>query len=436
MEFRIGINLGDVIEEKERIYGDGVNIAARVEGLAAAGGISISGTVYEHIKDKLSLGYHYLGEQDVKNISEPVRVYRLLTEPEDAGRMIDEEKPKAMKLRWTAFGALAIVILLAGALVIWNYYFRVQIEPASVEKMAFPLPDKPSIAVLPFVNMSGDPDLDGYGNPDESLSTEACEAPDGYVADNTDAFPSDPNEHVDSDGDDVGDNSDNCPDVANNNQSDDDGDFIGDLCDNCPDDANADQLDDDNDGIGNECDNCPDDANADQSDDDNDGMGNACDSPNCPNVDDCDEDGWSPPEDCDDYDSKVHPGAIFSLDPIDDPDALPWDDPRWDFNCDGVIERRFVTESHINTAFSDLDCSVLSGRNIVINNDFDYVQYVDFACGGSIYIVGYTQAVQAATWTFDVELDWGENGCTIVSGTGYEFFSTIVIPFDGQQTCR
>ena len=58
MEFRIGINLSDVIEEKERIYGDGVNIAARVEGLASAGGIAISGTVYEHIKDKLSLGYH------------------------------------------------------------------------------------------------------------------------------------------------------------------------------------------------------------------------------------------------------------------------------------------------------------------------------------------------------------------------------------------
>ena len=68
MEFRIGINLGDVIHEEERIYGDGVNIAARVEGMAAAGGIAISGTVFEHIKDKLSLGYHYLGEQDVKNI--------------------------------------------------------------------------------------------------------------------------------------------------------------------------------------------------------------------------------------------------------------------------------------------------------------------------------------------------------------------------------
>ena len=99
MEFRIGINLGDVIEEKERIYGDGVNIAARVEGLASTGGIAISGTVYEHIKEKLSLGYHFLGEQDVKNISEPVRVYRLLTEPDDAGKMISVKK-KMPKKGW------------------------------------------------------------------------------------------------------------------------------------------------------------------------------------------------------------------------------------------------------------------------------------------------------------------------------------------------
>jgi len=156
MEFRIGINLGDVIEEEERIYGDGVNIAARVEGLAADGGIAISGTVYEHIKEKLSLGYHYLGEQDVKNISEPVRVYRLLTEPNDAGKMIGEEKPKSRKSRYLAFGAIGLIILVVGIFVIWNNYFRTKIEPASVEKMAFPLPDKPSIAVLPFDNLSGD----------------------------------------------------------------------------------------------------------------------------------------------------------------------------------------------------------------------------------------------------------------------------------------
>src|SRR5210317_2497211 len=155
MEFRIGINLGDVIEEDGRIYGDGVNIAARVEGLSAAEGISISGTVYEHIKDKLSLGYNYLGEQNVKNIPEPVRVYRLLTEPEDAGRMIGEKKPKTMKWRWVTSGAIALIILVVGAIIIWHYYFRAQIESASLEKMAFPLPDKPSIAVLPFENISG-----------------------------------------------------------------------------------------------------------------------------------------------------------------------------------------------------------------------------------------------------------------------------------------
>jgi len=76
MEFRIGVNLGDVIEDGERIYGDGVNIAARVEGLAEGGGVCISGTVYEHVKDKLAFGYESLGEHTVKNIAEPVRVYR------------------------------------------------------------------------------------------------------------------------------------------------------------------------------------------------------------------------------------------------------------------------------------------------------------------------------------------------------------------------
>ncbi len=81
MEFRIGINLGDVIVEGEQIYGDGVNIAARVEGFAEGGGISISGTVYDQVKNKLDLGYEFLGEQGVKNIAEPVRVYRVHMEP-------------------------------------------------------------------------------------------------------------------------------------------------------------------------------------------------------------------------------------------------------------------------------------------------------------------------------------------------------------------
>jgi adenylate cyclase len=77
MRFRIGINVGDVVEEEDRIYGDGVNIAARVEGLAEAGGICISGRVYDQVEDKLHLEFEFLGEQEVKNIAKPVRVYRV-----------------------------------------------------------------------------------------------------------------------------------------------------------------------------------------------------------------------------------------------------------------------------------------------------------------------------------------------------------------------
>jgi class 3 adenylate cyclase/pimeloyl-ACP methyl ester carboxylesterase len=78
MEFRIGINLGDVIEEGDTIYGDGVNIAARMESLAEGGGICISGTAYDQVEGKLGLSYEYLGEQTVKNIAKPLRVYRVL----------------------------------------------------------------------------------------------------------------------------------------------------------------------------------------------------------------------------------------------------------------------------------------------------------------------------------------------------------------------
>jgi class 3 adenylate cyclase/pimeloyl-ACP methyl ester carboxylesterase len=78
MEFRIGVNLGDVVEEKDRIFGDGVNIAARLESLAESGGICISGTAYDQVEAKLGLTYEYLGEQTVKNIIKPVRVYRVL----------------------------------------------------------------------------------------------------------------------------------------------------------------------------------------------------------------------------------------------------------------------------------------------------------------------------------------------------------------------
>jgi len=158
MEFRIGINLGDVVEEEGRIYGDGVNIAARVEGLAEGGGICISGTVYDQIKNKLGLEYDYLGEQTVKNIPEPVRIYRVLSVPGAAAhRVIEVKKTLGRKWRKVSLAIAVVLVMGAAAGTIWRFYFRPSVDPASMEKMAFKLPDKPSIAVLPFVNMSGDP---------------------------------------------------------------------------------------------------------------------------------------------------------------------------------------------------------------------------------------------------------------------------------------
>jgi TolB-like protein/Flp pilus assembly protein TadD len=160
VEFRIGINLGDVIEEEDSIYGDGVNIAARMESLAEAGGICISESAYQQIENKLPLRYDYMGEHEVKNIAKPVRVYRARIESEAApSKLGKEKKPVGKGLSKAALGIIAVVVI-AGAVIFYQLVLRPspsKTEVASKEKMAFPLPDKPSIAVLPFVNMSKDP---------------------------------------------------------------------------------------------------------------------------------------------------------------------------------------------------------------------------------------------------------------------------------------
>ena len=166
LEFRIGINLGDVLEDVDRIYGDGVNIAARIEGLADPGGICISRTAYDQIKNKLELGYEYLGEHSVKNIAEPVRVYRVLAEPEAAGKVIGEKRFLGRFSRKTAMATIIILVIVAGGLIGWNLYLQrsKKVEPASLDKMTYPLPDKPSIAVLAFDNLSGDTEQEYFSD--------------------------------------------------------------------------------------------------------------------------------------------------------------------------------------------------------------------------------------------------------------------------------
>ena len=157
LEFRIGVNIGDVIQDGDRIYGNGVNVAARIEGLADAGGVCISRNAYDHISDKLNFGYEYLGEHSVKNIKKPVRVYKLLMADEDAGKLIEERtKPLAKNWVWATIVLVAVVIGVFVTLV-YHKMNEPDFEPAKVENMAYPLPDKPSIAILPFDNMSKDP---------------------------------------------------------------------------------------------------------------------------------------------------------------------------------------------------------------------------------------------------------------------------------------
>lgn len=155
MEWRVGINVGDVIVEGDDIYGDGINVASRLEGLAEPGGICISRDVFTQVKNKVDLGFESLGEQTVKNIADPVLVFRVELSPRATMRSA-EEKTRPRWPRLIAVPAAVAATVAVAAFGGWTYFGGS--DDAMMPMPVHDMPSMASIAVLPFVNLSGDPE--------------------------------------------------------------------------------------------------------------------------------------------------------------------------------------------------------------------------------------------------------------------------------------
>jgi adenylate cyclase len=178
MEFRIGIHLGDVREAGKRLFGTGVNIAARVQSLAQPGGICVSGMVKAQLEGKLELDCEDLGEQTVKNIPEPVRVYRVRMEGKDAAT-----PPRAGGTWWSrqVLGTAAAALALLFAAALWLQ--------APEEPIGPPLPAKPSVVVLPFDDMGGGSAQEYFADGiTEDLTNDLAGIPDLFVIARNTAF--------------------------------------------------------------------------------------------------------------------------------------------------------------------------------------------------------------------------------------------------------
>jgi len=197
IRFRIGVNLGDVIAESGDIYGDGVNVAARLEGLAEPAGICVSGMVWDHIRDKLPFSFEDRGEQSVKNIARPVRVYAL--RPEIIAELPSADVPIALSRRRHSVvapitAAIAAVLVIASlAWWVWPPTRSPSTAPAAVAattSVAQPLvAPRLSIVVLPFTNLSNDPDQQYFADGiTEDLTTDLSRIADMFVISRNTAF--------------------------------------------------------------------------------------------------------------------------------------------------------------------------------------------------------------------------------------------------------
>lgn len=160
IQYRVGVNLGDIVIEGGDIFGDGVNVASRLEGLAEPGGVCISGTAYDHLKKKVNAGYEDLGEVRVKNIKTPVRVYRVLLDLKLSGTLI-RAKSGSTTSRQLIAAALAVVVVVVGGVFWWSSKVA-DVEPIKTTRLESPKPAKASLAVLPLRNISGNADQDVF----------------------------------------------------------------------------------------------------------------------------------------------------------------------------------------------------------------------------------------------------------------------------------
>ena len=157
--FRIGVNLGDIILDQDDIFGDGVNVAARLEGIADPGGVAISGAVYDQIHNKLNFGFEDLGERSMKNIAQPVRVYRVTPDPisdRSAGKSALSRVFPNRRAKQAAIALAAILLLPVGWWLFASGTALLEHSESRARRDALPLPTKPSIAVLPFNDFSGE----------------------------------------------------------------------------------------------------------------------------------------------------------------------------------------------------------------------------------------------------------------------------------------
>ncbi len=194
MEFRIGVNLGDVMVDGEQIYGDGVNVAARLESLADPGGICISAIVHDQIKNKLALNYEDLGPQTVKNIAEPVRVLRIIPEGGASTRATTKATERSVRKHWRGgvFSLAGLALIAVVIVFVQHLSLRPPTPTASIppqQKPALPLPDIPSLAVLPFTNMSGDREQEYFSDGiTDDLITALSRLPGLFVIARTSTF--------------------------------------------------------------------------------------------------------------------------------------------------------------------------------------------------------------------------------------------------------